>query len=518
MCSYLHKAPNGVYYFRMSIPADLRPFMGGKREIKVSLGLKDRDAAKLIIPDHTKAAHKLLDQARRDKAAADKPAPTPSLPRSPAQLRRDREQWEWEQEQTDLLEQALSDQDSEIEALEPIMDAMAEGRSIDASPADILRAGQLLVQHEREMAAIEQGRLVGRMLGRAPITQNQAVDCDGDKSAGKCKGVYLDTDIVDGWAAERKPSPRGKDAYWRDAKLFNSMIGRKSVEQITKADVMTYKRMLIADPKRSQINVRDRLAYLRTLLEWAAQEDIVPVNVARDVKMAVSERGEKRKDFSIDDLNALFSGPVYTADKRSKAGYGEAAYWMPLIALFMGARREEIGQLRVNDVKRVAYIDAAEQRQEAWCIDITDRGDDDALPNQIKNEASRRLVPLHPKLIEMGFVDYVAKLPDQAGRVFPALQPIGIGMKLTDKWGQWFSRYKRACGIEDKAKVFHSFRHTWKTHAVDAGMPERVCRQFQGHEGKDAADKYGAAPSMRVLVDAIASFRVPGLKLPMPNK
>ncbi|WP_420143955.1 DUF6538 domain-containing protein [Sphingobium sp.] len=503
MCSYLHKAPNGVYYFRMGIPADLRPFMGGKREIKMSLGLKDRDAAKLIIPDHTKAAHTLLDQARRDKAAAEKPASKPRRPKVEPVI--------WESDP------ASEDQESEIEALEPIMDAMMEGRSVDASPADILRAGQLLALHEREMAAIEQEQLVGRMLGRASAMQNQVVDCEGDTPAGKGKGVYLDTDIVDGWAAERKPSPRGKDAYWRDAKLFNSMIGRKSVEQITKADVMTYKRMLIADPKRSQINVRDRLAYLRTLLEWAAQEDIVPVNVARDVKMAVSERGEKRKDFSIDDLNALFSGPVYTADRRSKAGYGEAAYWMPLIALFMGARREEIGQLRVSDVKRVAYIDAAEQRQEAWCIDITDIGDDDALPNQIKNEASRRLVPLHPKLIEMGFVDYVAKLPDQAGRVFPALQPIGIGMKLTDKWGQWFSRYKRACGIDDKAKVFHSFRHTWKTHAVDAGMPERVCRQFQGHEGKDAADKYGAAPSMRVLVDAIASFRIPGLKLPMPQ-
>lgn len=34
MCSCLHKAPNGVYYFRMSIRADLRPFMAGKREIE----------------------------------------------------------------------------------------------------------------------------------------------------------------------------------------------------------------------------------------------------------------------------------------------------------------------------------------------------------------------------------------------------------------------------------------------------------------------------------------------------
>ena len=39
MCSYLHRAPNGVYYFRMGIPADLRPFMAGKREIKGMKGL-----------------------------------------------------------------------------------------------------------------------------------------------------------------------------------------------------------------------------------------------------------------------------------------------------------------------------------------------------------------------------------------------------------------------------------------------------------------------------------------------
>ncbi|SEI54192.1 hypothetical protein SAMN05518849_1013 [Sphingobium sp. AP50] len=199
MSSYLHKTPNGVYYFRMSIPADLRPFMGGKREIKMSLSLKDRDAAKLIIPDHTKAAHKLLDQARRDKAAADKPASKPPIPKVESVI--------WESDP------ATDDRDFEIEALEPIMDAMAEGRSIEASPADILRAGQLLVQHEREMADIEQERLIGRMLKRGSAMQHQAVEYQGDTPAGKGKGVYLDTDIVDGWAAERKPSPRGKDAY-----------------------------------------------------------------------------------------------------------------------------------------------------------------------------------------------------------------------------------------------------------------------------------------------------------------
>ena len=517
MCSYLHRALNGVYYFRMGIPADLRPFMAGKREIKRSLGLKDREAAKALIPDMTKTAHALLKRAERDKAAA---VPSAAVAPKPAsQIERERKRWEADQLQAELVADDLFAGDMEAEALGPIMDAIAEGIDPDASPAEIARAARRLIVDEREKAGLDRDALLASVVAcynkvaRTSESPDQAVEYPDHG-----KGKYLDTDILDGWAAERKPSPRGKDAYWRDAKLFNSMMGRKSVELITKADVMAYKRKLIADPARSQVNVRDRLAYLRTLLEWAAQEDIVPVNVARDVKMAVTERGEKRKDFSTDDLNALFAGPVHAKGERPKGRYGEAVYWMPLLALFMGARREEIGQLRVQDVKPVAYIDDDDKRQEIWCIDITDTPDDDALPNQIKNEASNRLVPLHPKLIELGFIDYVQKLPDQTGRVFPSLKAVGVGKKLTDKVGQWFSRYKQECGIDDKAKVFHSFRHTWKTHAVDAGIPERVCRQFQGHEGKDAADKYGAAPSMRVMVDAIASYRVPGIKIGGGNR
>lgn len=514
MCTYLAKR-GSTYYFRQAIPVELRPAFGGRAEFMLSLRSKDRAEAKLRIPVHTVKTDKLLADATRSLAG--KPAPKPVAPKSPAQIERERRQWEYEQERTNHVADELLAMDMEAEALSPIMDALSEGKEPEGSLADIARAGRLLVLHERERAGAEREALINSLHARsgqnarASKDQNQTVGCSPDADSASGKGIYLDTDILNGWAAERKPSPRAKDAYWRDAKLFNSMMGRKSVELITKADVMAYTRKLIEDPARSQFNVRDRLAYLRTLLEWAAQEDILSVNVARDVKMAVTERGEKRKDFSIDDLNALFAGPVHSKDERPKAGCGQAAYWLPLVALFMGARREEIGQLRVQDVRREAYMDDDDKRQEVWCIDITDTPQDDALPNQIKNEASNRLVPLHPKLIELGFIDYVTGLPDQAGRVFPSLKPIGIGQKLTDKWGQWFSRYKRECGIADKAKVFHSFRHTWKTHAVDAGIPERVCRQFQGHEGKDAADKYGVAPSMRVMVAAIASYRVPGL-------
>lgn len=189
MCSYLHKAPNGVYYFRMGIPADLRPFMGGKREIKRSLGLKDREAAKALIPDMTKAAYALLSQAKRDQAAS-KPAPVTAT-KSSLQIERERTRWEHDQLRAELVADDLFATDMEIERLEPVMDALAAGVQVDASPADIAKAGKLLVANERENA----GALIASMQARygkdarASEPKNQAVKC------GPGKGIYLDTDI-----------------------------------------------------------------------------------------------------------------------------------------------------------------------------------------------------------------------------------------------------------------------------------------------------------------------------------
>jgi hypothetical protein len=56
-------------------PADLRPFMSGKREIRHFLGSEGPEDAKAVISDMTKAAHALLDNANADVTLP------PSLPR-----------------------------------------------------------------------------------------------------------------------------------------------------------------------------------------------------------------------------------------------------------------------------------------------------------------------------------------------------------------------------------------------------------------------------------------------------
>ena len=61
--------------------------------------------------------------------------------------------------------------------------------------------------------------------------------------------------------------------------------------------------------------------------------------------------GNKRLPFDQADLQAIFSSPVSTEGARPKPGRGEAAYWLQPLALFSGARMEELGQLRPSDIQ-----------------------------------------------------------------------------------------------------------------------------------------------------------------------
>lgn len=516
MCTYLHRAPNGRYYFRMSIPVKLRPFFGGKREIKEALHTSDQATAKPLIPSRTIAALKSLDEAR---AAAISP-PLPASPVTQAQQKWEQARWEHEQDQAKWESEELERREHEAEVAEPLVQQLAQRFANPAAELSPIEDAAKRLLADAQFEAVIANERLGIMAGQSREVMARPASAQLRRAVAppqpKGESLYLDTDIVEGWADERRPGAKGKVAYASSVKLFHSVMGRKSVALITKADVMAYKNKLMAEG-RSQKNVRNQLAYIRTLFDWAAQQDLIPANPVQNVRMRVTEKSAKRQDWNIDDLNALFGGSVHAKGERPKLGAGgEAAYWMPLLALFMGARREELGQLRISDVKQEPYVDRSGQRQQAWCINITETTDDgETLTNQIKNENSRRLIPLHPKLIALGFISYVQGLPDRKGRVFPALKPAGIDKKLTDKWGQWFSSYKRDCGVTDRLKVFHSFRHTWKTHAVEVGMPERICRAFQGHRGIDVADDYGkAAPSMLMLVEAISSYEVRGLEIP----
>jgi integrase len=120
---------------------------------------------------------------------------------------------------------------------------------------------------------------------------------------------------------------------------------------------------------------------------------------------------------------------------------------------------------------------------------------------------------VHPELQRLGFLTYAEKQKGKP-RLFPNLKANKYG-RLTDKWGQWFTLYRRSVGVTDKRSVFHSFRHTFTDYARHAGIEEGVTRQLVGHSGEDVHDDYGSGYSLHRLVEGMKLYRVPGLSLPV---
>ena len=89
---------------------------------------------------------------------------------------------------------------------------------------------------------------------------------------------------------------------------------------------------------------------IRALLTIAEHEEWVAANPAKGV-MLPALKGNKIRSYTPAECKQIFTSPVFTDSERPIAGKGEAAYWIPLLMLFTGARREEISQLTVERVK-----------------------------------------------------------------------------------------------------------------------------------------------------------------------
>src|SRR5690349_21905830 len=57
-----------------------------------------------------------------------------------------------------------------------------------------------------------------------------------------------------------------------------------------------------------------------------------------------------REPWEVAELQLLFTSPVYLGGARPDGGRGEAAYWLPLLGLYTGARQGELAPLVVGDV------------------------------------------------------------------------------------------------------------------------------------------------------------------------
>jgi integrase len=216
----------------------------------------------------------------------------------------------------------------------------------------------------------------------------------------------------------------------------------------------------------SSRSISERFVQIASFLKWCRESrEYTDKDVT--VGLSVQASSQSYGKFSDADLTALFQSDAYLKGLHKKSWQ----FWLPLIALYTGARLGEIAQLTTANIVLEDGI---------WVLVVTDAGEG----QQVKTKAAVRKVPVSQRLVELGLVDYAQALKGKGqSRLFPDLP----GARVRNQLSRWFNeRYKRECGIKDDPtgakKVFHSFRVTAITKAVSAGAPLPHCQQIFGHE------------------------------------
>ena len=514
MCTHLTRR-GATYYFRRVIPDDVRPAFGNKAEWVHSLRTKDRDEGKRLAQAEAVRTNALIDEARALLANAD--------PTVRASVRTAAHPLALSEGALEALRLAARDAASDEQGryrrkrrrreMENLLQQGTAQLSEDQRVVrDMIRDERFEAELARDRVRVAEARLAELAGSRTEVPPTPLPTIAPAPAPARTVPTLTLNTIIDKWANERNVRPKTKKAHQSAARMFIAAIGEKPLAELSKPDVRAFKDKLI-EGGQSAVNTNNILQRLRTLLNYAAENDFVAEGVANGVRVKVSDADRNiRLPLSLDALTAIFGGSVYSQGARPKQGRGEAAYWMPLLGLYTGARREEIGQLRMSDIMQVRYPDADDAMQEAWFIRITTDDDEDLT---LKNRGSIRMVPVHPIIERLGFIPYVERLKANGeARLFPELMPTTDGA-LTEKWGQWFSRYLRGeCGVTDKQMVFHSFRHTFADYARHAGIEEGIKRQIMGHSSGDVADTYGSGFSHYRVVEAMRQYRVPGFTPP----
>lgn len=212
--------------------------------------------------------------------------------------------------------------------------------------------------------------------------------------------------------------------------------------------------------------INSHVQMFHSFFDWAERNGHAPHKLFEGMKVPKAKHSETEvKPFTRVQtqqiFNELTNNPVGLVRKESHK-------WGALLGMFTGARLNEICQLDIADIQ---------QQDGIWFLNITDEGDGN---KTVKAKASRRKVPLHTKLIRLGFIDFVDSRRT-AKRLFPDYSYNangGYGRSL----GRWYNEsFMPKLGIKKPGIVFHSLRHTLVTRLGQANVAEPIYQCVVGH-------------------------------------
>jgi len=252
----------------------------------------------------------------------------------------------------------------------------------------------------------------------------------------------------------------------------------KSIAEVLKMDNIT---------PMSSSTVNKLLTLFGSIMIHCVKEGHLRDNPAEGLKIQKKKRpDEERKVYTPEDLKKIVAALPAPADKPER-------HWIPLIGMFSGMRLGEVCGLHLEDVREIDGI---------WCFDVN--GEDD---KRLKTMSSKRVIPLHPSLIQLGFLSFVDSMRGKGQlRLWP-----NLNRRDTDGYchaiGKWFQRLNRKYVTTDPLKTFHSLRHTFADTLKQADVQEALISELMGHaNGNITTGRYGKRCRPQGLFEAICKL------------
>lgn len=467
-----------VFYFRARIPVDLAAAYG-RSHVSISLRTQDRATAKARAQEHAVALRRELEALHGRTAL-----PTDALTGTVLHLSDTDIEHLCSRYRASML---CDDEVSRIKGLSPVQvevdldlyesavpamrQAFAAGdrsavypnlrqflRSIDLSlPSQAPSFDRLAIRFQEAELEVHEALLQRRRGVAVPIpvtpTNNVALD-----------------DVLRCWKTQaQRRDPKTSRAFEVAFANFGRHCQAPSARLVRRTDVVAFRTKMLSGGDYSSATVARQLSFLRAAFQCAMNDGLIEANPFDGVKVATAQavKQKARRPFTIEQLNRIFSGPVYQPGFAPRKSLGEACRWLPLLSLYLGARLEELAQLDKSDVRL--------DRDHGPYISINAEGD-----KRLKTASSARNIPVHPTLVALGFLEFVRRQPGP--RLFPALRPDRYG-KLGTQFSTWFGRYLDGLGITDSGLVFHSMRHAFIQECKEKAsvIPPEVREAMVGH-------------------------------------
>ncbi|NVO55106.1 integrase [Rhodobacteraceae bacterium B1Z28] len=500
----------GRYHARLVVPKDLRGFVG-KTELRTPLGGDYRQALKLLPGAVAQLQHQIA--VAEQQAYPNQPTNAPArFPLAPAQIAHSHyhQRLAFDDElRNDPRWSGVGIDDLLVERLR----AAIAGNANDAELGELVGA-----QVERFRAAGNLDAAVGstewREIARALChAELEALARSAERDEGDFTGTPTAPIIVNAKPLEKAPEPVSLKQLWTDYVQMRQQTGsmrdggkqlslaietlRKFVRhndaaRLTKKDIIAWRDHLLKS--LSPRTVSDKyLSTVRSVLNWAVENDRLTENVAAQVKQPKPKKIQSReKGFTDPEATKILKAsrtynPVTDDNGRIRETEHmiAAKRWVPLIGAFTGTRVTEITQLRKEDVRNEGNT---------WVIRLTpDAG-------TIKT-GEYRDVPLHSQIIDEGFIEFVQNAGP--GPLFhhgaDPKKYISAATQISNRLASWLREVEL---VPDDVRPTHAWRHRFKSQCIELGILKRVYDAIQGHSGNDASDNYGDV-SLKAKIDAI---------------